>query len=175
MVYPSHYEPYLEHATKPYEIIYDSLQALKAQFDNKPPVKLYAYIELSNYRYPLSGEKRLAYIAAQIKAVKDAGIDGWYAWSAHNQYDYLFRLLEDYQNQVPGNVMQKVEAAKSPLTALPEAIAEPTEIKSIPALAKSKTESKSLQTLELSKEQTTTNHAHMALLPWPLGARHFIY
>lgn len=96
MVYPSHYEPYLEHAVRPYETVYESLSAIKEQFDNKMTVKLIPYIELSNYRYRLSSNKKLDYIYAQIRAAENAGADGWYAWSPRNQYDNLFRVLEKY-------------------------------------------------------------------------------
>ena len=96
MVYPSHYEPFRHHAVTPYETVYTSLMAIREQFnDGKVPAKLYPYIELSNYRYPLSHEKKLAYIKAQIKAVENAGADGWYAWSANNLYDNLFYILEN--------------------------------------------------------------------------------
>lgn len=94
MVYPSHYEPYRHHAERPYQTIYESLDSIKEQFDYKYAFKLNPYIELSNYRYPLSKTKKLAYIRAQLKAVKDAGADGWYAWSPHNKYDSLFDILE---------------------------------------------------------------------------------
>lgn len=93
MVYPSHYEPFREHAITPYETVYSSLKAFHKQFEGKVPFKLYAYIEISNYRFPLPGEKRRAYVVAQMKAVEDAGADGWYVWSAHNKYDYLFSLM----------------------------------------------------------------------------------
>lgn len=95
MVYPSHFEPFRVHAVTPYKTIYDALESIRGQFDNKPlPFKLIPYIELSNYRYPLSTEKRLTYIYAQIQAAEAAGADGWYAWSPHNLYDNLFRVLE---------------------------------------------------------------------------------
>lgn len=93
MVYPSHYVPFPKHFQQPYETVYNSLNLLKQQFDNKMPIKMYAYIELSNYHYPMNREKTLAYIKAQIRAVKEAGADGWYAWSPHNRYDNLFRVL----------------------------------------------------------------------------------
>lgn len=96
MVYPSHFEPFRAHAVTPYDTVYDSLIAIKEQFDDKPlPFKLIPYIELSNYRYPLSQQKKLDYIRAQIKAAHDAGADGWYAWSPHNLYDNLFQVLEN--------------------------------------------------------------------------------
>jgi hypothetical protein len=111
MVYPSHFEPYLEHAVTPYQTIFKALTALKGQFDGKIPVKVYAYIELSNYRYPLSSTKRVAYINAQIKAVKDAGADGWFAWSAHNKYDYLFRILTaENENSAEPKPVQTAQA-----------------------------------------------------------------
>lgn len=95
MVYPSHYEPFLEHAKTPYKTVYNSLELIKKQFlDNKAPFKLIPYLELSNYRYPLSKEKKLAYIHAQIQAAENAGADGWYAWSASNYYDNLFTVLQ---------------------------------------------------------------------------------
>lgn len=95
MLYPSHFEPYREHAVAPYDTIYDALAAMKEQFDDdKVPFKLYPYIELFNYRYPLSHPQRLKYIVAQIHAVEDSGADGWYAWSANNEYDPLFEVLE---------------------------------------------------------------------------------
>lgn len=95
MVYPSHYEPFRVHAVTPYQTVYDSLAAIRKQFNNKPlPFKLIPYIELSNYRYPLSREKKLAYIYAQIQAAENANADGWYVWSPQNYYDNLFQVLE---------------------------------------------------------------------------------
>lgn len=99
MVYPSHYEPFPYHFKHPYETVYGSLRSIQQQFNNKMPVKLIPYIELSNYHYPMSHDKTLAYIKAQLKAVKEAGADGWYAWSPHNRYDNLFYILE-HQNSV---------------------------------------------------------------------------
>ncbi|MDF1759249.1 MAG: putative glycoside hydrolase [Coxiellaceae bacterium] len=94
MVYPSHYEPQPYHSRRPYETIADSLQQLKDQFGGKPPFKVIAYIETSNYRYRMGHASRMNYIKAQIKAAKDSGAHGWYAWSANNKYYTLFKLLE---------------------------------------------------------------------------------
>ncbi len=100
MVYPSHFVPFKEHAATPYETVYDSLIAIKDQFDEeKLPFQLVPYIELSNYHYQLSQRRKLEYIHAQILAAEKAGADGWYAWSPHNQYDNLFRVLETYPVQ----------------------------------------------------------------------------
>lgn len=94
MVYPSHYVPFPEHFKKPYETVYKSLRHIQKQFGEKLPMKVYAYIELSNYHYRMTHEKTLDYIEAQLKAVKDADADGWYAWSPHNRYENLFKILE---------------------------------------------------------------------------------
>ena len=95
MLYPSHFKPFEQHAGTPYKTVYKSLQAVKEQFKNKPPFKIHAYIELSNYHYKWSDEKRVGYIKEQLRAVRDAGIDGWYAWSANNHYDLLFQVLRE--------------------------------------------------------------------------------
>jgi hypothetical protein len=95
MVYPSHFEPYVHHANTPYETVYGSLKSIQKQFaDSNQNVQLIPYIELSNYRYPLSHEKKMAYIRAQIKAAEDAGAHGWFVWSPNNLYDNLFTVLE---------------------------------------------------------------------------------
>ncbi|RDI41316.1 putative glycoside hydrolase [Aquicella lusitana] len=95
MVYPSHYWPFQKHYKIPYETVYDSLTRIQKQFDGKMPMKMYAYIELSNYHYRMSRAQKLAYIKAQIKAVNDANADGWYAWSPHNRYENLFYVLQN--------------------------------------------------------------------------------
>lgn len=95
MVYPFHYVPFLQHFRTPYETVYKSLTSIKKQFNNKVPMRIYAYIELTNYHYPMPREKTLKYIQAQMSAVDHAGVDGWYAWSPHNRYDNLFFLLQN--------------------------------------------------------------------------------
>lgn len=93
MVYPSHYEPFLHHATRPYNTVLASVSALKKQLKDYPNVNIYAYLEIFNYRYPMSREKRMSYARAQIQAAKDAGAQGYYIWSARNQYGVLFDVL----------------------------------------------------------------------------------
>jgi hypothetical protein len=94
MVYPSHYEPFREHAVAPYDTVLSSLEALHDQLEGGRSVKVIPFIEVSNYRYPLSPEQKQRYIAAQIKAAYDGNADGWYFWSAGNKYDPLFAVLE---------------------------------------------------------------------------------
>lgn len=95
MVYPSHYEPFRYHATRPYNTVLKSVSALKQQIKGHNHLRVYAYIELYNYRYPMNRDKRMSYTRAQIQAAKDAGADGYYVWSAQNQYDILFNVLKN--------------------------------------------------------------------------------
>lgn len=93
MVYPSHYAPHRYHTDRPYQTVYKSLQAMKAQFDGQPPFRINAYIEATNFRNPGYGQQKMDYLREQIRAAEDSGVDGWYVWSARNKYDHLFRLL----------------------------------------------------------------------------------
>lgn len=98
MVYPSHYEPYRHHAVRPYSTVLESVSSLKKKLSvNHSHVKVYAYIELYNYRYPMSRATKIKYIQAQLQAAKDGGANGWYAWSAQNKYGLLFHILETYR------------------------------------------------------------------------------
>lgn len=98
MVYPSHYKPYLERSQLPYETVFGSLTALRRQL-GKHPVDIYAYIELYNHRNPSTVEERIGYIRAQLRAVKNAHADGWFAWSAGNKYDLLFEILRRFKTE----------------------------------------------------------------------------
>lgn len=94
MVYPSHYEPYKIHAVTPYETIANSLSAIRKQFaPNALPFKLYPYIEIYNYRYPMTEDQKIQYIQAELRAVNDSKADGWYVWNPRNHYDILFKVL----------------------------------------------------------------------------------
>lgn len=97
MVYPSHYTPYAEHAKTPYTTVHSSLVSLKNQIKTNPNVKVTAFIEIFNFRHPMGDAERTQYILAEMQAVKDAGINGWYVWSDGNKYDFLFSLLKQVQ------------------------------------------------------------------------------
>jgi len=99
MVYPSHYTPFAYHYKKPYETVHESLDHIYDQFEDGLPVKMIAYIELSNYHYSMTRAQKYKYIQAQLTAVKDAEADGWYAWSPHNRYDHLFTVLQQQQDK----------------------------------------------------------------------------
>lgn len=95
MVYPSHYEPFRIHAVTPYQTVLRSLNALRENLRNSPNVKIYAYIELFNYRFPMSHQAKIEYILAQLRAVRDSQADGYYVWSANNKYNILFSILRE--------------------------------------------------------------------------------
>lgn len=94
MVYPSHFEPYLKHSANPFETVSDSLSRIKNKFPKDKKTDMISWIELSNYRVPMSESKRVWYIQEQIRGVVSAGASGWYAWSPNNKYDILFNVLK---------------------------------------------------------------------------------
>lgn len=116
MVYPSHYEPFRVHAVTPYETILNAVTALKKQISANPQVAIYTYIELYNYRFFLSHEKRLRYINAEMDAARDAGSNGWYVWSPNNRYGILFEVLAG-RAEHRKNVTEKVLAPEAIKTA----------------------------------------------------------
>src|SRR5690606_18860156 len=99
--------PHKVYSIQPYQAILKSLSAIKKQFNGTPPFKVYAYIEMANYRYKFSEKNHLGYIQAQIDATRDAGINGWYAWSANNYYDRLFYILKQAHNKPQFNVREE--------------------------------------------------------------------
>lgn len=99
MNYPSHFQPFSVHSSQPWRTVYNALTAMKEQLNNHVPVNIVAWIEMSNYHYILTGRARQQYIAAQIRAVNDADVTGWYAWSPKNQYDNLFQVLKSGQDK----------------------------------------------------------------------------
>ncbi|MCH9769601.1 MAG: putative glycoside hydrolase [Gammaproteobacteria bacterium] len=97
MVYPSHYEPFRYHSQRPYQTVHKSVRLLKKQLKDHDHVRVYAYLEISNYRYPMSWQQRKRYIRAQIQGALDAGAHGYYIWSAKNKYRLLFQVLREYK------------------------------------------------------------------------------
>lgn len=96
MVYPSHYKPYEEHVRQPYETVHSSLVGVQRQM-GAAKVPVFAYIELFNHRFKLTTEERVDYIRAQLRAAREAGAEGWIAWSAGNKYEILFDLLRRFR------------------------------------------------------------------------------
>ena len=77
MVYPSHYEPYKLYAKQPYKTVLDSVVALRKQLKSFPHVRINAYIELYNYRYPMSRAQKYAIFERKFRAARDAGGNGF--------------------------------------------------------------------------------------------------
>jgi len=94
MTYPSHFEPYLVHSKAPYKAVKELLTDLNNLFGSKVPFRVHPYIEVYNYRYSMNDAQKQNYIRAQIKAAKDTGAHGWYAWSPGNNYKNLFQALK---------------------------------------------------------------------------------
>jgi len=113
MVYPSHYEPFRLYSSQPYKTVHSSLLSLKEQLKDQPPVKITAFIEASNYRYPLPGGKKAHYVSEQIRAVEDANIDGWYFWSANNLYEHVFNVLQSKQSTPKTTKAENIKATSS--------------------------------------------------------------
>lgn len=118
MLYPSHFEPYKLHSIQPYETIYKSINSIKRQLGNQIPFKIYTYIEMFNYRYKFSEGNSLGYIQAQIDAARDAGTNGWYAWSANNYYDRLFKVLRSKHKPVFNVEEEKRKFSSSDIKAM---------------------------------------------------------
>jgi len=98
MLYPSHFEPYMQTAKTPYRTVHGALTALERQTKNNP-IPVYAYIEPFNYRYKMSDAERAIYLEAQLQAVLDSNAQGFYVWSVGNYYDILFNLLQQRARQ----------------------------------------------------------------------------
>lgn len=102
MTYPSHYEPYMVHSKAPYNAVKGLLDSMKKQLNNEIPFRTMVYIETGNYRYSMNNAQKRKYISEQIRAARDAGASGWYAWSPQNQYGNLFAELTA-QNAMANN------------------------------------------------------------------------
>ena len=96
MLYPSHFFPFDVHSENPYRTVLQSLLGLKKQFGSAIPVSVVPYVEVYNFRFPMSDRERRDYIADQIRATTDFGADGFIAWSVGNKYDFLFEALDDH-------------------------------------------------------------------------------
>lgn len=92
MVYPSHYQGMRSHPSRAFDTIYTSLMALKKQLKDYPKVKIIAYIELNNYRHPMTFHRKMDYIRDEIRAVNKADVAGWYVWSPQHYYSALFQV-----------------------------------------------------------------------------------
>lgn len=117
MVYPSHYWPYQKYSAQPYKTVNDSLNKMTGQFNGKPPFKIHAFIEATNYHYlkKTTNAQKQKYLLQQIRAVEDAKhVSGWYVWSANNVYDNLFEVLRN--NKTRSSDLMHTETAQNKVT-----------------------------------------------------------
>ncbi len=94
MTYPSHYRDHAKTSELPFLTVFTSLTKLSDMFGGYPPFKLIPWVEVYNFRYPMSAKKRIEYMSEQMRAAREIEADGWYAWSANNKYALLFQLLK---------------------------------------------------------------------------------
>ena len=130
MVYPSHYWPYQKYSAEPYKTINQSLNALVGQFNNKPPFKVHAFIEATNFHYvkKTSNAQKQKYLLQEIRGVEDAkDVSGWYVWSANNVYDNLFHVLKNNKIRDADAPVAKTAEADAPKTETAKADAPKTE------------------------------------------------
>ncbi len=107
MVYPSHFWPYQKYSAEPYKTVNKSLNALVEQFDDKPPFKVHAFIEATNFHYinKTTRTQKQQYLLQEIRAVEDArSVSGWYVWSANNVYDNLFQVLKNNKTKASDKI-----------------------------------------------------------------------
>lgn len=119
MVYPSHFWPYQKYSAEPYKTINDSLKALVSHFDGKPPFKIHAFIEATNFHYinKTSNADKQRYLLQEIRAVEDSqGVAGWYVWSANNVYGNLFQVLRNNKIKLADKEPETKTEKKSLLT-----------------------------------------------------------
>lgn len=92
-LYPSHFQPYHQHAQNPYRTVYRSLLTMHKRLqDNRKPT-IIAYIEPSNFRIDIAKKHKKRYIMDQIQGSIDGKANGWYAWSNGGFYNRLFAVL----------------------------------------------------------------------------------
>lgn len=119
MVYPSHFWPYQKYSAEPYKTINNSLNALQAQFDEKAPFRIHAFIEAVNFHYvkKTSNAQKQKYLLQEIRAVEDAkNVSGWYVWSANNVYDNLFIVLKNNKTKPADFPKEKPKTDNRPRT-----------------------------------------------------------
>ncbi len=87
MVYPSHYTE-RRYKEDPYLVVKDALVSGK----KRTTTAIRPFLQVFNMAIP-AGMTIDAYIAAQIRAAKDHGADGYLFWEPSNDYRALYRVL----------------------------------------------------------------------------------
>jgi hypothetical protein len=87
MVYPSHYTEQ-KYKDGPYVVVKDALTTGKKR--TTTPIR--PYLQAFDMAIP-AGMTIDAYIAAEIRAAKECGADGYLFWEPSNDYRALYRVL----------------------------------------------------------------------------------
>ncbi|MCS6983754.1 MAG: putative glycoside hydrolase [Leptospiraceae bacterium] len=90
MLYPSHYYNDRYRMGHPYETVQEGVANTKNRLKG---TRVVAYIQAFSYQIRASGLSLEDYILAQVRAVYDAGGDGFILWNPHNDYERAARGL----------------------------------------------------------------------------------
>lgn len=94
MLYPSHfhngYDGYANPGAEPYYFVHSGVKRTQ-ELLSQESVSIVPWIQGFNMRSPNFGP---AYIQAQVKAAKDAGVTRFLIWNASNKYDTSFNALK---------------------------------------------------------------------------------
>lgn len=94
MLYPSHFHLDKKRMSQPYETILEGCLMAKKQLWGRP-VKLVPFIQGFALRLSYSKMSLKDYIIAQIRAVEEAGADGFFVWNAGNEYKVTWQALKE--------------------------------------------------------------------------------
>ena len=96
MIYSSHFSAdfgYRENVyNEPYYLVFEGTRRTKARVDSGCSV--IPYIQSNSWKVNYKKE----YVIAQIRAVEDAGADGYILWSSSNIYANTLMWIKDYYN-----------------------------------------------------------------------------
>jgi hypothetical protein len=98
MLYPSHFFKDKKRMGEPYETMVEGCEKAKAQIGRRK-VALVPFIQ--GFAMNLSYAKLTLkdYVLAQIRAVNDAGADGFYVWAADSNYNSTWQALAEFQKK----------------------------------------------------------------------------
>jgi hypothetical protein len=95
MLYPSHFDNDRMRMGDPYTTMLEGSLQTKAKVADRK-VRVIPYIQGFSMRMSWSGLSLKDYIKEQIRAVEDAGTDGFFVWHAANDYSATFAAIAEY-------------------------------------------------------------------------------
>ena len=89
----------------PYATMKEGCLMAKRQINGRA-VRLIPYIQAFSMNMSYSGLTLKDYIIAQLKAVEDAGADGYFFWNAANDYRTTWAALDDFnEGKIPAKAV----------------------------------------------------------------------